>query len=159
QPLVQENVGVRLERPPFGELTWLQIILRGANLIVQIMARLAGAQFAILREQRFQFVEMIRCRAEMAEILAPNGGPLQCLGHVRAVIGMKGVAFDEGGARFEAVENALERQPRRGGAGAGRTSYRNYWVCNRHNGTLAANASAGKPGYACGAAGCALLRR
>jgi hypothetical protein len=78
------------------------------------------AGFAEVPERRFQFVEYIRFRPEMAEVvIAFLGFFLHDAFHIGAVIAMESVALDEGGRDTLTPENLLKHALHGGRAGTG----------------------------------------
>ena len=86
------------------------------------MTGFPDAGLAEVSERRFEFVEAVRFRAEVAEVVvALLGLFLHHALHIGTVVAVECIAFDEGGRNPLAPEYLFEDPLDRGGAGAGGT--------------------------------------
>jgi len=132
QALVEQQVGARRQALPGREgADWLAVF-GGIGLRMQILADLAFAVLAVAAEQLLEPVEQIGGRAEVAEVLAADGGPMQMLAHLLPVVGVEAVALDDGGAQVHAREDVLEGGFGRTGSGPGGTGDGDDGMFGRH---------------------------
>jgi hypothetical protein len=120
RPLVEHQVGAGGDIFPGREFPRLLAIRRRLFGIVQILPDLALAGFTIGLEQAGQFLEQVGFRTEMAEVIvALHPVFFHCHFHRLSVVAMEGIALDDGGTKFFATEDQVERLGDRGRAGTG----------------------------------------
>ena len=109
QPLVEQQVGPRPDLVPRRERTRRLTERRRLLVVVKIPAGQPRAGCAVAAEQRLEFGEQIRRRAEMADVIVSLRVRLfDERAHLPAVVAVKRVALDDRGVHPFASENLLE---------------------------------------------------
>ncbi|MDT4860644.1 hypothetical protein FQZ97_952150 [compost metagenome] len=122
QALVEQHVGVVGQGFPGSEGAGLLLVGRGLFGVVQVLAALALAGFAVGAEQVFDVAKQVGLGTEMAEVVVARLLRLGRLDlHFLAVVAVEAVAFDDAGRHVLAAEDVLEGAGDGGGAGTGRT--------------------------------------
>src|ERR1700733_11360934 len=100
---------------------------------MDVVARRAGAGFAVVAKDFLQFLEQIGLGTEGAQMLVAVLALLDHFGpHLGAVIAMERIALDVGRGYIFAAEDVLESPLHRRGAGAGRAGDRYDGIAARH---------------------------
>jgi hypothetical protein len=121
QSLVEEQVAVRVDVLPWCERPGLLPVGLGLLRVVQILADLAAAVFAVLAKQGLELLEQVGLGREMAEVvIAFSVGDRRRGLHLLPVVPVERVALHDRRVYLLAPEDVLEGSGHRGRARPGR---------------------------------------
>src|SRR5690606_38166576 len=110
---------------------------RRLRIVVQVSAVASVPGFAVVAKGLLELLEEIRLLAEVAEVPIPGGLLLgEHPAHLRAVVSMEAVAFDECGLEVLAPKDVLEGARDRRRPGAGGSGDRDDRMLDGHTGCL-----------------------
>ena len=132
QALVEEQIRPRRYVLPRRERAGLLAVRRGFFLVVEVLADLGGALFAVDAKERLQLLEEIPVGSEVAQDLPVLLRFRERLAHRSTIVAVECVALDDDGLDALAAEDLLEDRLDGRRSSTGRAGDGDDWVLGRH---------------------------